>query len=50
MGGHFSCKLLEKTAAGGQGTAYVNNWQAVLAAAESIYENPARRHTERRWL
>ena len=44
MEGHFSCKLLEKTAAGGQGTDYVNNWQALLAAAESIYENPARRH------
>jgi len=43
MGRRFSCKLLEKTAAGGQGTAYVNNWQAVLASAEStIYENPAR--------
>jgi len=46
MGGRFSCKLLEKTAAGGQGTAYVNNLQAVLAAAEStIYENPARRQS-----
>ena len=51
MGGRFSCKFLEKPAAGGQGTAYVNNWQAVLASAEStIYENPARRHPERRWL
>jgi len=51
MGGRFSCKLLEKPAAGGQGTAYVNNLQAVLASAEStIYENPARRHPERRWL
>ena len=51
MGGRFSYKSLEKTAAGGQGTAYVNNWQAVLALAEStIYENPARRHPERRWL
>jgi len=51
MGGRFSCKLLKKTAAGGQGTAYVNNWLAVLAAVEStIYENPARRHPERRWL
>ena len=51
MGGRFSCKFIEKTAAGGQGTAYVNNLQAVLAATEStIYENPARRHPERRWL
>jgi len=51
IGGRFYCKFLEKTAAGGQGTAYVNNWQAVLAAAEfTIYENPARRHPERRWL
>jgi len=56
MGGRFSnegrtSEFLEKTAAGGQGTAYVNNWQAVLAAAEyTIYGNPARRHPERRWL
>ena len=33
--GRFSRKFLEKAAAGGQGTAYVNNLQAVLAAAES---------------
>jgi len=39
-------KSRDKTAAGGQGTAYVNNLQAVLAAAEStIYENPARRQS-----
>ena len=40
--GRFSRKFLEKTAAGGQGTAYVNNWQTVLAAAESPFTKTRR--------